>query len=243
MSSAMGSSAKRVALIPAAGVGARAGGVIPKQYQPIHGEPMLVHTIRALTAAIGLDEIVVAVSRADSWIDAIVARLPRTTVLRCGGETRAQTVSNALALMRERFSDDSWVLVHDAARCCITPTLVHALIAACEHNEVGGLLALPVPDTVKRSDADQRVAATIDRQHLWLAQTPQMFKLGALQAALAAHPDVTDEASAVEAAGFRPKLVAGSARNFKVTFPEDFELAANILMREGVSDAQIREQN
>jgi 2-C-methyl-D-erythritol 4-phosphate cytidylyltransferase len=153
----------------------------------------------------------------------------------CGGATRAESVFNGLAALQALGAAvHDWVLVHDAARCLVTPAQVDALIDACLPDAVGGLLALPLADTLKCADAAGRVAATLDRTGKWLAQTPQMFRLGALQAALAAHADtgfagITDEASAMEAAGHRPLLVRGSAQNFKVTYPEDFALAEAVL--------------
>ena len=154
-------------------------------------------------------------------------------LIAAGGATRAASVYNGLkALLKQSAKSDDWVLVHDAARCLITPAQITALIDACQNDAVGGLLALPSPDTLK-SSADGRVAATVDRQDKYLAQTPQMFRIGALIAALEAAQTlgvpVTDESSAMEAQGFRPLLVHGSAQNFKVTYPEDFALAEAVL--------------
>jgi 2-C-methyl-D-erythritol 4-phosphate cytidylyltransferase len=156
------------------------------------------------------------------------------SVVQVGGASRAETVLNGLhALMRGGAHAQDWVLVHDAARCLVTPAQVNALIDACQHDATGGLLALPLADTLKQS-SHGRVAATLDRADKWLAQTPQMFRLGALTAALQGASSgpagaVTDEASAMEAAGHAPLLVRGSAENFKVTYPEDFALAQAIL--------------
>jgi 2-C-methyl-D-erythritol 4-phosphate cytidylyltransferase len=152
----------------------------------------------------------------------------------CGGATRAESVCNGLDhLLASGAAPRDWVLVHDAARCLLTPALVDALIDACLPDAVGGLLALPLPDTLKRAQ-DGRVAATVERADKWLAQTPQMFRIGALRAALAPHAasgfaGITDEASAMEAAGQRPLLVRGSAQNVKITYPEDFALAQAVL--------------
>lgn len=218
-------------LLPCAGTGSRAGTDIPKQYQPIAGQPMVMHTLDALRTVARLDLCVVVIA-AD---DVFWASQPVGTVLaRCGGATRAQSVFNGLrALSEQGADDDDWVLVHDAARCLVTPAQVDALIDACQADAVGGLLALPLPDTLK-AEADGRVVATVDRGGKWLAQTPQMFRLGALRSALAAKAEdgfagVTDEASAMEMAGHRPLLVRGSAQNFKVTYPEDFALAEAVL--------------
>jgi 2-C-methyl-D-erythritol 4-phosphate cytidylyltransferase len=150
-----------------------------------------------------------------------------------GGPTRAASVHNGLqALLKQSAQADDWVLVHDAARCLITPAQITALIVACQDDTVGGLLALPLPDTLKSSAAG-RVAATVERHDKYLAQTPQMFRIGALIAALEAAEKrqlrVTDESSAMEAQGLKPLLVHGSAQNFKVTYPEDFALAQAVI--------------
>ena len=218
-------------LLPCAGTGTRAGTDIPKQYQPIAAQPMVMHTLDALRAVARLDLCVVVIAPDDVfWPSQPVG----TVLARCGGDTRAESVCNGLQALRELGADENdWVLVHDAARCLVTPVQVDALIDACWNDAVGGLLALPLPDTLKTSSGG-RVAATVDRGNKWLAQTPQMFRLGALQAALAARAvegfaGVTDEASAMEMAGHRPLLVRGSAQNFKVTYPEDFALAEAVL--------------
>ena len=147
------------------------------------------------------------------------------TLLYNGGATRKQSVLNGLLAMRAQLSDDDWVLVHDAARPGLTPALIERLISEVRSDAVGGLLALPVVDTLKRSDADGRSEATVPRDGLWAAQTPQMFRYALLHRALGQASEVTDEASAVEALGLRPKLVEGSPRNFKITLPHDVALA------------------
>lgn len=214
------------ALVPCAGTGSRAGTAIPKQYQPVAGQPMVMHTLAAFAAVPRLSTVLVAVSPGDRTL----AGRPGVQIAECGGATRAATVLGGLRALRERgAAEDDWVLVHDAARCLITPALIEQLIDACQDDPVGGLLAQPLADTLKHGP-DGRVAATIPREGHWLAQTPQMFRLGQLAAALEAAGDaVTDEASAIEAQGLRPRLVAGSARNFKVTWPGDFALAEAIL--------------
>ena len=219
------------ALLPCAGTGSRAGTGIPKQYQPIAGQPMVMHTLDALRAVPRLDRCVVVIASDDVFW----ASQPVGTVLaRCGGATRAESVLNGLEALHEQGANEhDWVLVHDAARCLVTPAQVNALIDACWDEPAGGLLALPLPDTLKTS-VDGRVTTTVDRSDKWLAQTPQMFRLGALRTALAdraadGFAGVTDEASAMEMAGHRPLLVRGSAQNFKVTYPEDFALAEAVL--------------
>ncbi|MFN4360448.1 MAG: 2-C-methyl-D-erythritol 4-phosphate cytidylyltransferase [Hylemonella sp.] len=221
------------ALIPCAGSGSRSGAVGPKQYQPVAGQPMVLHTLAACAAVPQLRRtLVVVVAPGDRFLQP--GPSAAWVVADAGGATRAATVANGLAVLRSLGAgDDDWVLVHDAARCLVTPAQITQLIEACAQDAVGGLLALPLPDTLKQEvqDADHaRVAATLPRGDKWLAQTPQMFRLGLLQRALQqAGEAVTDESSAIEALGLAPRLVAGSAQNFKVTYPEDFALAEAVL--------------
>jgi 2-C-methyl-D-erythritol 4-phosphate cytidylyltransferase len=258
---------KIIGIVPAAGMGQRAQGgaqPVPKQYRLIRGEPMLRLAVRSLLADGRIDQVRVGVAPGDDRVVAALTGLPRTVWSPCGGPGRADTV--VAALSEAALKDDDWVLVHDAARPGLPADALARLIDACLASGTGGLLALPVADTVKRglrvdetdqcadgasaatnahhglqaagsavqatSDGPARdqfvVHATISRDGLWLAQTPQMFPAGPLlQALLAARADgvvITDEASAMERAGYSPMLVAGSARNFKVTWPDDFEL-------------------
>lgn len=219
------------ALLPCAGSGSRAGTAVPKQYQALLDRPLVHHTLAALRAVDELQRIVVVLSPDDAHWPGEIAGVE---ACRCGGASRAQSVFNGLQALRERgVPDHDWVLVHDAARCLITPDEVRLLLNACRDDAVGGLLALPLPDTLKE-EQEGRVAQTLARAHKWLAQTPQMFRLGTLHAALAAAQDqgfegITDEASAIERAGLRPRLVEGRASNFKVTYPHDFALAEAIL--------------
>ncbi len=232
-------SARCLALIPAAGTGSRTGGAVPKQYLEVAGKPMIVRTIEAFAAVPAIDRIVVVVAPDDARferlsLDAVSARLIR--VERVGGSTRDASVLNGLDTLRDALDDD-WILVHDAARCGITAAMIVTLIETLRDDDVGGLLALPVADTIKRAsrDASNRVgvAHTIDRSGLWLAQTPQMFRFSLLRDALAAARRnglaITDEASAIEAAGRRPRLVEGAPRNFKVTTADDFAMMSALL--------------
>jgi len=214
-----------VALVPAAGVGARAlkghEAPVPKQYRLLAGQAMLRRTVQALLVDMRIDQVRVAVAPEDDQAVEVLEGLARVVCVPCGGETRAQTVYNALC--DAQLARDDWALVHDAARL---------------PNGVGGLLALPVADTVKRArtvaPAPSGIAAvetTLARDRLWLAQTPQMFRAGLLREALervlvhATNTDnmPTDEAQAMEAAGYAPLLVPGSGRNTKITWPDDFE--------------------
>ncbi|MET0856822.1 MAG: 2-C-methyl-D-erythritol 4-phosphate cytidylyltransferase [Telluria sp.] len=213
------------ALIPAAGVGARMAADGPKQYLHLGGKPMLRHTLDAFLSSERISHTFVVVSAGDSRIDA-VAPSHGVTVLRCGGATRMESIRNGLAAMAGTVRDSDWVLVHDAARPGLNAGLIDKLIIEVGVHPVGGLLALPVVDTVKRAEAG--AVSTISRDALWLAQTPQMFRLGLLREALAAATDaaaVTDDASAVEAIGHAPLLVEGHPRNLKVTLPRDIPIA------------------
>jgi 2-C-methyl-D-erythritol 4-phosphate cytidylyltransferase len=215
------------ALVPCAGVGSRAGTAGPKQYERIAGQPLVWHTLAALAAVKRISRTLVVVASGDGFFE----RNPTSAlVVSCGGATRAQSVSNGLyELRRVGATENDWVLVHDAARCLITPTLIDTLIDECKDDEVGGLLAIKVPDTIKREEGG-RVAETLARDDKWLAQTPQMFRIGMLMQALErAGNGVTDEASAIEALGLKPKLVQGDANNFKVTWHDDFAIAEAVL--------------
>lgn len=219
------------AVVPAAGHGSRMGEALPKQYLPLAGVPLVHHALAVLAQSARLRRVAVVIAADDGhW-----ARHPlpepagRVVALPVGGETRAATVANGLARLAPEARDDDWALVHDAARPCLTPALLDRLIDAVGDDSVGGLLALPVSDTLKRADAGGRVAQTVSRDGLWRAQTPQLFRFGLLRRALAARPDATDEAQAVESLGGHPLLVPGEATNIKVTYPEDLALAGRIL--------------
>ena len=228
--------ARCFALVPCAGSGSRAGTVMPKQYEIISGQSMVMHTLAALQLVSRLENIVVVVSPTDSHVWPVieeasepsedakgVERKPIVRRIKCGGASRAESVFNGLTeLLAEGAKDLKGVQPND-----------WILVDACFDDEVGGLLALPLPDTLKAA-VNGRVSATLPRQDKWLAQTPQMFRAGQLHAALMAKASehfegITDEASAMEMAGFAPKLVVGSPHNFKVTYPPDFALAEDFL--------------
>jgi 2-C-methyl-D-erythritol 4-phosphate cytidylyltransferase len=191
---------------------------------------MVMHTLAAFAAVTRIERTVVVVSPDDAFMDQQKLDIAAFSISSCGGSTRAASVFNGLNwLLSETASANDWVLVHDAARCLITPRQINQLIDACLDDEVGGLLALALPDTLKAAHG-KRVAVTLTRSDKWLAQTPQMFRIGSLIDALQLAGDaVTDESSAIEAMGLSPKLVPGSAQNFKVTYPEDFSLAQAVL--------------
>jgi 2-C-methyl-D-erythritol 4-phosphate cytidylyltransferase len=217
------------ALVPCAGIGERAASGGPKQYALLAGRAVVAHTVAALAGVSRLDGVLVVLARDDAAFEHHVPGFGGW-LARCGGETRAATVSNGLAELRRRGAVDAdWVLVHDAARCLLQPAWVDRLIDVCVHDDVGGLLALPLADTLK-DERDGRVAATVPRAAKWAAQTPQMFRLGLLERALhVAGPQVTDESSAVEALGLAPRLVPGDIENLKITWPADFAFAARLL--------------
>lgn len=220
------------ALVPCAGVGERAGVGGPKQYHTVAAQAVVAHTLAALTQVQRLAATLVVLAPGDSVFEQHVPGFAgaRGWIARCGGASRADTVANGLAELAVRgVQPQDWVLVHDAARCLLQPQWVERLIDACVDDDVGGLLALPLADTLKQ-EREGRVLATLDRSGKWAAQTPQMFRVGTLRNALAAAGgNVTDEASAIEALGLKPKLVPGTLENFKLTWPEDFELAAKLL--------------
>jgi 2-C-methyl-D-erythritol 4-phosphate cytidylyltransferase len=221
------------ALVPCAGVGQRAGSSGPKQYEVLAGRSLVAHTLAALAQVRRLADTLVVLSADDTLFERHAPGFAGT-VLRNGGATRALTVANGLHHLQERGARDrDWVLVHDAARCLVQAAWIDALIDACLGDEVGGLLALPLADTLK-AEQGGRVIATVDRDGKWQAQTPQMFRIGLLRGALAVAQargpgSVTDEASAVEALGHAPRLVTGALENFKVTWPADFALADRLL--------------
>ncbi len=220
------------ALVPCAGQGLRAGQAGPKQYAGVAGRPVVAHTLAALALVPELRGTLVVVSPDDHEFEKQAPAF-RGWVARCGGSTRAETVLHGLAALRGHgASPEDWVLVHDAARCLLQPAWVQRLIQTCQADAVGGLLALPLADTLKQAARapSGRVAQTLPRSDKWAAQTPQMFRLGLLQRALqVAGPGVTDESSAVEALGLAPLLVPGELENFKLTWPADFELASRLL--------------
>ncbi|GAA5218413.1 2-C-methyl-D-erythritol 4-phosphate cytidylyltransferase [Corallincola platygyrae] len=226
--------ASLVAIVPAAGVGSRMGADIPKQYLKLNERTILEHTLDRLLTVEGVESVIVAISEQDQWFDTLpMAKDPR--VLRVsGGKERADSVLNGLKRAIEIKAD--MALVHDAARPCVLNQDIAALIEHVGNAADGGLLAVPVRDTMKRSAPDGTVAHTVDRERLWHALTPQLFPCqtlyDAIAAALAAEIQVTDEASAMEWAGYHPKLVAGCDSNIKVTRPGDLKLAAFFLQEE-----------
>ena len=223
------------ALIPAAGSGRRLAGASPKQYLRLAGRPMLWHAVKAVCAP-AVESVFVVLAPGDrayaenDW-SAFAGKLEP---LFCGGETRRESVYNGVVAAMAAVDADDWMLVHDAARPCLPAGDLERLVAETQADAVGGILALPVADTVKAVAADEqnvpRIARSEDRSQLWLAQTPQMFRAGLLAQALkGASSGITDEAGALEEMGLRPRIVSGSRENLKVTYPEDVAIAEAIL--------------
>lgn len=226
---------KHWVVIPAAGVGTRMQADRPKQYLPLRGKTVIEHTLACFTHHPAIAGIVVALSAADPYWPGLHLDSAVPLRLAAGGAERCHSVLNALHLLAQQADANDWVLVHDAARPCLARSDLDRLCTELQDDAVGGILAVPVRDTMKRADGEGRIHATEDRNGLWHALTPQMFRLGlltdALEQALADGFVVTDEASAVEHAGLKPKLVEGRADNIKVTRPEDLALAEFFLGR------------
>jgi 2-C-methyl-D-erythritol 4-phosphate cytidylyltransferase len=221
------------ALIPAAGSGSRMSGEIPKQYLMLCDRPLLYHAAERLLSHPQIDHVLIVLAPGDERFAAIDwgPHSQRIAPLYCGGATRAASVFNGLLAASDAIDADDWVIVHDAARPCLAASALARLIETLHDDETGGLLAMPVVDTLKRADSGGRVAETVPRDSLWRAQTPQMFRYGVLLEGLrnADLRHTTDEAHAVERLRLKPRLVPGDERNLKVTYPEDLRLAELIL--------------
>lgn len=230
---------KFFAIIPAAGGGSRMGQERPKQYLELLGHPLIYYSLGRLCAQPSIEQVFVVLAPGDSHFVKFDWRRfePRMVPLYCGGETRAASVFNGLLAAHDAIAASDWVLVHDAARPCLGAPELERLMAELADDATGGLLAVPVGDTLKRAGGDRRVLGTEPRDSLWQAQTPQMFRYQLLIEALRAadHRAVTDEASAVERLGLQPRLVMGNVRNLKVTYPEDLAVAELILREAGNS--------
>lgn len=226
-----------IALIPAAGSGSRMGNELPKQYLSLNNKPMIYHAINTLCHSQLTARILVVLAPNDNeWSQYDWSEFSeKLIVLNCGGITRAESVLNGLIAAKQKNLVDAndWILVHDAARPCLTSDQLEKLINELADDKVGGLLAVPVADTLKRSDAENRITHTESRENLWQAQTPQMFRYDLLTKALhnTTNISITDDASAIEALGFHPKLVLSDAYNFKVTYPQDLALAELIIQK------------
>lgn len=222
---------RKLAIVPAAGCGSRFAADMPKQYLSLAGRPLIYHSLAVLCASPAITGVWVVLSPEDRyWGEYDWNPLgDKLKVVFTGGATRAESVLAGLQAVGQQAAADDWVLVHDAARPCLSPALLQRLLDAVENDPVGGILAVPVADTLKRADLESRIAATEPRDGLWQAQTPQMFRYGLLCDALAKVTQVTDEAGAIEAMGLRPRLVPSETTNLKVTFPADLAMAGWIL--------------
>jgi 2-C-methyl-D-erythritol 4-phosphate cytidylyltransferase len=219
-------------IIPAAGTGSRMANALPKQYVALAGKPMIAHTIQIFFNHPRVASIHLGLHPDDLfWRNLTLEPASKLKLHYTGGESRAATVLNTLKVMD--VAEEDWILVHDAARPGITHAMLDNLLHELEHDPVGGLLALPLADTLKQSDALNHVVKTLPRTHLWQAQTPQMFRFATLKNALENFNGVpTDEAEAVEALGLQPKLVQGALRNLKVTYPQDLALLEALFAKE-----------
>tara|TARA_B100000809_G_scaffold265687_2_gene325317 strand:- start:2203 stop:2928 length:726 start_codon:yes stop_codon:yes gene_type:complete len=234
---AVGANAAKVwAIVPAAGVGSRMGAECPKQYLPLAGQTIIEKTFERLLGLSVIERLVVAVNPLDQrWQNLALAQQQKVVAV-AGGKERADSVLNGLLSLQNLAAANDWVLVHDAARPCVSIGSIKTLLRECYGSNVGGILGVPVSDTIKRVNADGSIAKTVDRSSLWQAQTPQLFRYGVLLQALhrsrAAGHLVTDEASAVETMGLVAIMVAGSSDNIKITRPEDLPLAEMIIKRQ-----------
>lgn len=226
------------ALVPAAGIGARMGADRPKQYLPLLGRPLIAHALERLCTHPRLRGVMVGIADNDPYWPAVSVPFSRFLGTYTGGAERAVTVRNGLQALVAHARPDDWVLVHDAVRPCLRHSDIDALMDAAAACPDGGLLALPITDTIKRADREARVTETVVREGLWRALTPQMFRVAqlsdALDSALRAGVTITDEAAAIERAGGRPLLVPGQADNLKVTLPADLALAELYLKQQGL---------
>lgn len=226
-------------LIPAAGHGTRYGGVMLKQYLPVCGKPVLAHSIRVFQFHPLINSITVVLAEGDQLFESAVGVLAATVKTVTGGDTRAQSVRNGLRFIADNYSETDWVLVHDAARPCLSSSRLEKFLEQGLESADGAILAMPVGDTLKRAGDSQEIVSTVDRSELWAAQTPQLFRIGALAKAIdAAHEagcELTDEASAMEFTGVRPLLVKGSSANIKITHASDLAIAEALLARKELS--------
>jgi 2-C-methyl-D-erythritol 4-phosphate cytidylyltransferase len=213
-------------IIPAAGTGNRMANALPKQYIPLAGKPIISHTVQVFFNHPRISGIHLALNPEDNfWRSLTLEPASKLKLHYTGGGSRSETVLNTLEAIAPQINEDDWILVHDAARPGLTHQLLDNLLNTLENDEVGGLLALPLADTLKKADSDNTVEKTIPRDNLWQAQTPQMFRYGLLKQALSSFKGApTDEAQAIEVLGFQPKLVQGELRNLKITYPQDLEI-------------------
>lgn len=223
-------------IIPAAGVGRRMASDIPKQYLTLNGKTVIEHSLSLFDAHESVSEIVLAISKNDEYWPSLNVNLSKPLHIVNGGKERCDSVLNGLIFLEGIANENDWVLVHDAARPCLRVDDLTLLLSELQQHDIGGILAVPVRDTMKRSDSNNIIKETVERENLWHALTPQMFRFkilkDSIESALNKNKSVTDEASAVELAGFQPVLIQGHADNLKITRPEDLTLAAYYLKKQ-----------
>lgn len=232
-------------IIPAAGVGRRMGSDVPKQYLLLNEQTVIEHTLSVFDSHNSISEIVIVISKEDEYWSELDIKLSKPLYKVNGGKERCYSVLNGLSFLQNKVNVDDWILVHDAARPCLRNEDLNLLLEELQSHEVGGILAVPVGDTMKRSVRNMNIIKeTVDRESLWHALTPQMFRFGllkdALESALKQNKIITDESSAIELAGYQPVLVEGHADNLKITRPGDLALAAFFLRQ---ADLGHREEN
>ncbi len=226
------------AIVPAAGIGQRMGSTLPKQYLPINNQTVIEHTLNRLLEVDVITEIIVALNQLDQQFSSFPLSENPKIITVTGGQERSDSVLSALNSLQKKAKLSDWVLVHDAARCCIRPAAIDAMLEMLAEDRVGGILGVPSSNTLKHVGPDNKITKTIDRQMIWQAQTPQLFRYGllrdALQNALSQGEAITDEASAVEFAGYQPRVVMGHHDNIKITHPEDLAIAEVVLKQQSL---------
>jgi 2-C-methyl-D-erythritol 4-phosphate cytidylyltransferase len=237
-SSSFQSTEKIWSIIPAAGLGRRMGSEQPKQYLPLSGKTVIEHTLEKLLQVEKIAGVVVAIHQRDQQFNRLPLAKNKKIFTAHGGNERSDSVLSALNSLQKKAKLNDWILVHDAARCCVRIEDIENLISVLAEDQVGGILGVSSSDTLKQVSSSNTIQLTLDRTTIWQAQTPQLFRYGllrdALQSAIQKGQVITDEASAVELAGYKPQIVEGHTDNIKVTHPEDLEIAAMILKRQGL---------
>lgn len=220
-------------IVPAAGIGTRMQADRPKQYLMLKNKPLLSHVVNLFSTQIPIEKVVVVLNAKDHWWPELALSHPQKVLTAIGGKERVHSVLLGLEFLKDYAKENDWVLVHDAARPCLYADDILYLMQEIKDHSIGGLLGLPVVDTLKRVNENDEVIETVSRHQLWQAQTPQCFRYGilkkAIESALSQHCVVTDESSAIELLGLKPKMVLGHARNIKITFPEDLQLAEKLM--------------
>jgi len=224
-------------IVPAAGLGRRMGGDVPKQYLPFMGETVIEKTLGRLKQVDSLVDITVAISSDDHFFDRLSIADSPNIVTTIGGRERSDSVWAALMSLEDKVMPSDWILVHDAARCCVRTDVINRMLKQLSDSDVGGILGVPVSDTLKQVSSNQKIESTLDRSHIWQAQTPQLFRYGLLREALEharkREQPITDEASAVELMGHCVEMCMGHYDNIKITHPDDLVIAEAFLKQQG----------